>query len=144
MVHVEAVVTVVSVVVSRDVPLVAIGGAVVSGVAVGGGTAAADSVVQTGTAVAVETGGADSGTVSQTAVLTSGAIACVRGSAASLHAGTCWTVNVQKQPAQNTENKLENRNIQNLLTKSYPLAALSKHMQISGVDMQKRFRICGF
>ena len=88
-VHVEVVVAVVSVVVSRDVPLVASGGAVVSGVAVGVGTAAADSVVQTGTAAAVETGGADSGTVSRTAVLTSGAIARVRGSAASLHAGTC-------------------------------------------------------
>ena len=92
-VHVEVVVAVVSVVVSvvvsRDVPLVASGGAVVSGVAVGGGTAAADSVVQTGTAATVEPGGADSGTVSRTAVLTSGAIACVRGSAASLHAGTC-------------------------------------------------------
>lgn len=87
-VHVEVVVAVVSVVVSRDVPLVASGGAVVSGVAVGGGTAA-DSVVQTGTAATVETGGADSGTVSRTAVLTSGAVACVRGSAASLHAGTC-------------------------------------------------------
>ena len=84
MVHVEVVVAVVSVVVSRDVPLVASGGAVVSGVAVGGGTATADSVVQTGTAAAVETGGADSDTVSRTAVLTSGAIACVRGSAASL------------------------------------------------------------
>ena len=58
-VHVEVVVAVVSVVVSRDVPLVASGGAVVSGVAVGGGTAAADSVLQTGTAAAVETGGAD-------------------------------------------------------------------------------------
>ena len=143
-VHVEVVVAVVSVVVSRDVPLVASGGAVVSGVAVGGGTAAADSVLQTGTAAAVETGGADSDTVSRTAVLTSGAIACVRGSAASLHAGTCWTVSVQKQPAQNTENKLENRNIQDLLTKSDSLAALSKHMRISSMDMQKRFRICGF